>query len=853
MPRACTGSRLHYQNIKTKKNLTEAKCDLKAVFSYVIYKMAKYICVHGHFYQPPRENPWLEAVELQDSASPFHDWNERITSECYGPNSRARVLDEKGKIIDLFNNYARLSFNFGPTLLRWLHETHPEIHQQIVEADKVSSKSFSGHGSAIAQVYNHMIMPLSNYRDKHTQVIWGIRDFESRFSRFPEGMWLPETAADTESLEVLAEFGIKFTILSPYQASQVRALGTKDWIDVNGGKIDPHRPYFFKLPSGKQIALFFYDGPLSRAVAFEKLPSNGALMAERMYASFDPNAKEDQLVHIATDGESYGHHLRYGDMALAWALGAHTQQDVKITNYGEYLATHEPQYEVKIHEKSAWSCSHGVGRWCSDCGCNSGGYPGWNQAWRAPLRKALDWLRDITAPLYETQASRLFKNPWEARDEYISVILDRSTKSVDAFFNSQALRPLQPQERIEALKLLELERHAMLMYTSCGWYFDELSGIETVQVIQYAGRVIQLSKEIFNIDLESQCLEHLSQAKSNIPEHGDGAIIYNKWVKPAMIGWKEATAHYAIGSIFNSRESTKKVFVFTFDDGEVETLSAGKIRLVIGNTLASSQITEEKAKAAFAVLYMGEHNVTAGIREYIAPEDFRHMAEDLKSSFDEVDIAKMIGGINRHFGESCYSLNSLFKDEQRKVLHELLATTREDLESRFRRIADRYVPLLKFLGPAGKSLLPALETVAIYVLRANLERQFASEIPDLDQLKKLLEETRVKEGHFMDAEMSYAVNERMACLMGTISETKPDLSKITFVRQFAELVIPLPLDLNLWKVQNMYWEMLRWRAPQFKPKALAGDKDAMDWLREFLQVGRILGFAVDGFFATPAS
>ena len=237
--------------------------------------MEKYVCIHGHFYQPPRENPWLEYVEVQDSAAPYHDWNERITAECYGRNATARILNHEGRIEKIVNNYSRISFNFGPTLLSWMRDQIPWVHDAIVEADRQSRKRYSGHGSAIAQVYNHMILPLANPRDKLTQVIWGIRDFEFRFGRRPEGMWLSETAADIETLDAMAQSGIRFTILSPYQASKVRELGKRNWRDVNGGRVDPTVPYRVNLPGGRSIAVFFYDGPVSRAVYFERLLDSG--------------------------------------------------------------------------------------------------------------------------------------------------------------------------------------------------------------------------------------------------------------------------------------------------------------------------------------------------------------------------------------------------------------------------------------------------------------------------------------------------------------------------------------------------------------------------------------------------
>ena len=455
--------------------------------------MEKFICIHGHFYQPPRENPWLETVEVQDSASPYHDWNERVTMECYAPNAAARIMDGANRIEQITNNYSKISFNFGPTLLSWMKEKMPEVHGAIVAADQASRERYGGHGSALAQVYNHIILPLANARDRYTEVLWGIRDFQSRFGRAPEGMWLSETAADLPTLETLAELGIRFTLLSPHQASRVKTIGKRNSRDVNGGQIDPTRPYLVRLPSNRSITVFFYDGPVSQAVAFERLLVSGETFAHRIMSAFDEGRQWDQLVHIATDGESYGHHHRHGEMALAYALHyIESNKLARLCNYGQYLESHPAAHEAQIHDKSSWSCVHGVGRWMADCGCNSGGHPGWNQGWRAPLRQALDWLRDELAPLFERQARKYLRDPWGARNEYISVILDRSEETREKYFAAQAHRQLAEPEKVAVLKLMELQRHALLMYTSCGWFFDEISGIESVQVIQYASRALQL-------------------------------------------------------------------------------------------------------------------------------------------------------------------------------------------------------------------------------------------------------------------------------------------------------------------------------------------------------------------------
>src|SRR4051794_22160346 len=428
----------------------------------------RYICIHGHFYQPPRENPWLEAVETQDSAAPYHDWNERITAECYGPNTSSRILDARERIVKIVNNYAAISFNFGPTLLSWLEQAQPETYAAILDADRLSKERFGRHGSAIAQAYNHMILPLANVRDQRTQVRWGIRDFEKRFKRPPEGMWLPETAVDVASLEALAAEGIAFTILEPQQARRWRAIGDDDWTEQKGA-IDPRMPYRCNLPSGRSIALFFYDGPISRAVAFENLLARGENLAHRLLGAFSDARTHPQLVNIATDGETYGHHHRFGDMALAYALEyVNERKLVRIANYGYFLAENPPEHEVQIVENTAWSCSHGVGRWERNCGCNTGGETGWNQQWREPLRESLNWLRDECIGIFETVGAKLLRDPWAARDAYIGILLDRSDENLDAFIARHGVEGAAVTPMLEAL---EMQRNAMLMFTSCGWFF----------------------------------------------------------------------------------------------------------------------------------------------------------------------------------------------------------------------------------------------------------------------------------------------------------------------------------------------------------------------------------------------
>lgn len=476
------------------------------------------LIIHGHFYQPPRENPWTGEVETEPSAAPFHDWNERIHAESYAPNAAV-------------NNYARISFNFGPTLLSWLERHHPDTYQHILAADRESAARRSGHGNAIAQAYGHAILPLCNERDRLTQVVWGVADFRFRFGRKPEALWLPETAANDATLALLIQQGLRYVILAPEQAKRVR-VGS-EWLDVSGGKVDTTRAYRFEHPdgSGRSIAVFFYDGSLARAIAFERALTSSRGLVELFLRA----AQRGDLVNVATDGETYGHHFKFGDLGLAHALGVEaTQAGFWITNYGEYLDRHPPEMAVEIEngpegEGSSWSCAHGVGRWTRDCGCHTGGEAGWKQAWRDPLRVALNFLRDDAASKFETAAGELLRDPWAARNDYVSVLLEPD-RARGEFLARHAVRPLSEAERERSFQLLEMQRSALLMFTSCGWFFSDLAGIETIQVLRYAARVIDLQEQLGLDVRRKEFLELLAKAKSNRPEKGNGAEIFSRIV-----------------------------------------------------------------------------------------------------------------------------------------------------------------------------------------------------------------------------------------------------------------------------------------------------------------------------------
>jgi len=794
--------------------------------------MERYICIHGHFYQPPRENPWLETLEVQDSAYPYHDWNERITAECYARNACSRILDNEGRMISLVNNYSRISFNFGPTLLSWMESQAPQVYQSILQADVESRERFSGHGSALAQVYNHVILPLANSRDKYTQIYWGLKDFEHRFGRKPEGMWLSETAVDLECLEIMAELGILFTILAPRQAKSVRPLGESEWQDVSEGRIDPTMAYSCLLPSGRTIALFFYDGPVSQAIAFENLLFNGEELAQRLMGAFSEERRWPQLVHIATDGESYGHHHPDGDMALAYALHRiETEDQVRLTNYGEYLEKHPPTHEVEIFQNSSWSCIHGVERWRSDCGCNSGGYPEWNQAWRAPLRDALDWLRDTLEAAYEELGGELLKDPWVARNDYIRVILDRSTGNVRNFIKVHAFSQVRPPDPTTVLKLMELQRHAMLMYTSCGWFFDELSGIETIQIIEYAARVVQLARQLFGGAVEPRFVQLLARAKSNIPENRDGRHMYNTWVKPAMIDLTRVCAHYAVDLLFQGEESQTQIGPYRVKQEDLQLWQTGRAKLIVGRATFSSEITLEEGELSFGVLHLGDHNISCGVRDYQGEARYSELVEEISDPFERADFPGTILVLDKHFGSSTYSLTSLFRDEQRRALEMILQPPLEQAEMVYAQLYEQHAPLTRFLAASGKPAPKQLAAAAEFVLNAQLRRALEASPIDPRHVESILEDMKVTHVSLDHSTMEYHYRKNLERMSRRLLEEIHDLQPLRELAVATSLLKVLPFQVNLRQVQDTCFQALQHFVSTYGRKLAKKDKSAAERMK----------------------
>ncbi len=787
----------------------------------------RFITIHGHFYQPPRENPWLEAVETQDSAFPYHDWNERITVECYEPNASARILDDTDRIRRIVNNYASISFNFGPTLLSWLQSAAPETYASILEADRISKQRFSGHGCAIAQAYNHIILPLANDRDKRTQVRWGIRDFQHRFGRKPEGMWLPETAVDIASLEALAAEGIAFTILEPQQAARWR----------HPGPIDPTVPYLCRLPSGASIAIFFYDGPISRAVAFERLLARGENFALRIVGAF--HDAETQLVNIATDGETYGHHHRFGEMALAYALRfIEDNRLAQLTNYAEHLERHPPAHEVEIKERTAWSCAHGIERWRSDCGCNTYSSPGWNQQWRKPLRNALDWLRDELAAIYERYGRQAFHDPWQARDDYIDVILDRSDDNVARFLDAHCTRASRSAQ--QALELLEMQRNAMLMFTSCGWFFSDISGIETVQVLHYAGRAIQLAEHVSGIELERPFLERISTARSNHPERGTARDIYEREVIPARLDLARVAAHYAVLSLFDSFDDDTRVYCYDVHRHDFEIHKAGRARLAIGSIEVRSIVTRESERFELAVLHLGETELTGGVRVVRAESDYDETRAQLAEVMEPGGIPAIIRLLDQRFGRIPISIRSLFRDEQRRILHELLNATLEEAESAFRQLHERYDPLMRFHARLGIPVPKVLQTAAEFDLNLQLRRMLAEEGVAVAEVEARLREAS-DEGVTLDETTLLSFKHAIERAAVRFQEHPEDLDRLELFETLAGIVREFDLGADLRRAQNRYYRMRSMVRPAIEASSGNGHASRR-WLELFDSLGEKLAF-----------
>lgn len=552
------------------------------------------LIIHGHFYQPPREDPWTNEIDNQQSAYPFNNWNFRIARECYGPNAFSRVLDNQGKILEIINNYEFLSFNFGPTLLSWMQKKDKDTYNKIIEADKKSVASHNGHGNAIAQVYNHVIMPLASFEDKKTQIIWGLKDFEKRFGRKSEGIWLAETACDYKTIDILIELGIKFIILSPLQAASFRKIGDSEWRSCKNTPIKSTFPYIINRSHGS-IGVFYYDKELSTAISFEHLLHDSNNFANKIIHHHLLTKDDDALI-VATDGEIYGHHEPFGDMCLSSLIYNYSMKSnqIRFMNFGEYLEAFPPQYETEIslgddNLGSSWSCAHGVGRWYRDCGCHTGGEAHWNQKWRKPLREAYDIIKSKIDQVYVDSIGGLIDDPWHLRNDYIECLND---SPIDLIIEKHSTGKITEQQKKKIIKLLEMQKYSLFMYTSCAWFFTELSGIETVQTMKYAYKALSLlDTEDFD-EIKENFEQKMKEAKSNIPEFKNGLWILKNWVYSTIHNNEDIANNYIALKNFTDipPESNRSFFLFnnfTFSNFKQDSYKNSK-------TIFTGEITVEQ-------------------------------------------------------------------------------------------------------------------------------------------------------------------------------------------------------------------------------------------------------------------
>jgi alpha-amylase/alpha-mannosidase (GH57 family) len=664
-----------------------------------------YVTVHGHFYQPPRENPYLNAIERQPSAAPFHDWNERIHHECYRPNAFARILNNRGDLLGIVNNFEHLSFNIGPTLMSWLEQYDVEVYQRILEADRKSCDRLNGHGNAIAQVYNHIILPLANERDKYTQIRWGTADFRHRFGRDPEGMWLAETAVDYDTLRILVAEGIRFIILAPSQAQRCRPMATAEqpnstWLEVGGGQIDPIQPYRCFLPEGDRtrdyIDIFFYDGPISRDMGFNEVLSSSQHLVGRIGQAVRGDHRRAQLVAVATDGETFGHHKKGAEKALAYAFTHEfPSRGWIVTNFAHYLSFNPPTWEVELKPITAWSCSHGVDRWQDDCGCGGGG--SWHQKWRRPLRDSLNWLRDQLIPIYEETGRKFFQDPWQARDEYIQVVLDRSSTNVNAFLAKHQTHKLSAIEKVDALRLLEMQRHALLMFTSCGWFFEEISRPEGTQILRYASRALELAGDVAGVQLEQAFIKRLTTIPSNVDCFRDGAEVYRQLVTPAQISLEQVAAHYAISSLFTSYSQEQRIYCYSIQQLDYQLQRLGALTLAVGQIQLTSEITREGGNLIFAALHLGGWDFHCCIQPFKGRRTYTQLKETLFNALKQASVAKLILAMNHLFGNHSYDLQNLFAEERHRMMRLLSHETLTRLDQLYTQVyRDNYGVLVGF-------------------------------------------------------------------------------------------------------------------------------------------------------------
>ncbi len=777
--------------------------------------MTTSLVIHGHFYQPPRENPWTGTLDRDPKLHPFHDWNDRIARECYDANAFARVFDSFGRIDKILNNYADISFNFGPTLLSWLAAERPATYARILDADRISRAKHGGHGNAIAQAYSHAILPLCNERDRVTQIRWGLADFQHRFHRDPEALWLPETACNDATLCALIDQGLTFAILSPYQAQRVRWIGNGEWIDVSDGTIDPGIAYRYshRDGSGRSIALFFYDGPIARAIAFENVLVSSQTLTGRL---LEGRGGLGRIVHVATDGESYGHHFRHGELTLAHALHVEApSRKARYTNYGEYLANHPPNMEVEVKpgpggEGTAWSCGHGVGRWYRDCGCTTDAREGWTQAWRGPLRQAFDVLRDEAARHFDATRGELFDDPWRARDDYIELILNRSRSRRD-FLCRHGLAE-QPGDGgiVRALRFLELQRNALLMYTSCGWFFADISGIEAVQVLKYGARALDLLEELGLPAPRERMLDTLAEAKSNVPGVGTGADVFRNVVMPQRVTPRRIAAHLAISSLVSEGDQQATAAGCEYWRTGFRKESHGRLTLATSRLELKETISAQHHDFAFASLHLGGVDFHCALREFTGLEPLARAEARLWESFRSATLPTILRVMQEEFGPTEFGLESMLPEGREQVSELVLGHVVQSFVEQYTRLYEAHQRTLEMLQRAGFDLPRELRMAAEVALSTRFMKEIeaAHRSPDPKAYRQALAiaDEATRRGLELDLPAARTLfGETIAALVSD-SMASDDAVKLGSAVSLVELAKQLRIGDELTRAQEIFCE-----------------------------------------------
>ena len=786
-----------------------------------------YVTIHGHFYQPPRENPYLNTIERQPSAQPFHDWNERILHECYRPNAFARIINDRQQLIGIVNNFEYLSFNIGATLMSWLEQYDLEVYKKIIEADRLSSERLNGHGNAIAQVYNHIILPLANKRDKYTQIRWGKEDFYSRFGREAEGMWLAETAVDYETLEALIDEEIRFIVLAPSQAESCRPIphaqsteAELQWHQVAGSQIDPTRPYRCFIKDGRYIDIFFYDGPISRDMGFNDVLETAENLAGRLGQAIKGDLRPCQLINVATDGETFGHHKGGTEKCLAYAFSQiFAAHGWTVTNYAHYLSISEPTWEVVLKPVTSWSCSHGVDRWRDNCGCGGGGL--WHQRWRKPLRESLDWLRDNLITVYEESGSKLFRDPWLARDEYIQIIGDRSKVQVNEFLADQQSHELTAEEKIDALRLLEMQRHALLMYTSCGWFFEEISRPEGTQILRYASRAIELAGEVAGIRLETEFVRRLSLAHSNVEKFRNGGAVYRQLVVPSQVNLEQVAAHYAINSLFKNYLPQEQIYCYHSEQLDCQKQSMGTLSLVVGQVRLTSEITWESQHFVFAAFHLGGWDFHCCIKPFTNRLDYTQVKEQLFDALQEASTVQIILVMNRIFGNRNFNLHDIFGQERHRIMNQLTEKTKKNLDQLYTQVYRENYSILVAFQKEGLTVPQEVKVAAEVALSARfstavLEIEKVSEQPQkvehyLADLKAIATEAAYLNCQLNTSDAKRILEELILRWLWQLLYDKNSTtleSDVARLENVIEVINQLQLGVCLARAQEVYYQCL---------------------------------------------